>query len=187
MNSILPIGTPSLRDMAAPVTDLSDPAVIAEAAALGDALRAFRAEHGFGRAIAAPQIGIRKRMIGLALPGWPEIIVNPEIVWQSDERMTLWDDCMCFPDMLVRVERFASISVRFTDLAGVVHLRERLSRANAELLQHEIDHLDGTLSFDRAVGANPFVHRSVFEAARVDFARKVDYFPNLHEILHDPT
>jgi peptide deformylase len=181
---ILPVGTPSLRDIAPAVANLSDPAVVAEAAALGDAIRAFRAKHGFGRAIAAPQIGIRKRMIGLALPGWPEVIVNPEIVWQSEERMTLWDDCMCFPDMLVRVERFASISVRFTDLAGAVHLKERLNRPDAELMQHEIDHLDGKLSFDRAVGANSVVHRSVFEAARADFAREVDYFP---QPVRDPS
>lgn len=181
---ILPVGTPSLRDVAPPVTDLSDPAVLAEAAALGDAIRAFRAKYGFGRAIAAPQIGICKRMIGLALPGWPQVIVNPEIVWQSDERMTLWDDCMCFPDMLVRVERFASISVRFTDLGGAVHLKERLGQAEAELMQHEIDHLDGKLSFDRAVGTNPVVHRSVFETARADFAREVDYVPHL---VRDPS
>lgn len=181
---ILPVGTPSLRDTAPAVGNLSDPAVVAEAVALGDAIRAFRARHGFGRAIAAPQIGIRKRMIGLALPGWPEVIVNPEIVWQSEERMTLWDDCMCFPDMLVRVERFVSISVRFTDLTGAVHLKERLNQADAELMQHEIDHLDGKLSFDRAVGANPVVHRSVFEAARADFAREVDYFP---QPVRDPS
>lgn len=181
---ILAVGTPSLRETASPVTDLSDPAVVTEASALGEAIRAFRAEHGFGRAIAAPQIGIRKRMIGLALPGWPEVIVNPEIVWHSDERMTLWDDCMCFPDLLVRVERFVSISVRFTDLAGAVHLKERLSQADAELMQHEIDHLDGRLSFDRAVGTNPIVHRSVFEAARVDFAREVDFPP---QPVRDPS
>lgn len=181
---ILPVGTPSLRDTAPAVGNLSDPAVVAEAVALGDAIRAFRARHGFGRAIAAPQIGIRKRMIGLALPGWPEVIVNPEIVWQSEERMTLWDDCMCFPDMLVRVERFVSISVRFTDLTGAVHLKERLNQADAELMQHEIDHLDGKLSFDRAVGVNPVVHRSVFEAARADFAREVDYFP---QPVRDPS
>ncbi|MDR3095882.1 MAG: peptide deformylase [Paraburkholderia sp.] len=174
---ILPIGSPELREVAPRVTDIHDPVIIAEAAALEEAIRTFRVQHGFGRAIAAPQIGIGKRMIGLALREWPAVIVNPEIVWTSDERITLWDDCMCFPDMLVRVERFASITLRFMDLDGRTHLRERLSRAEAELMQHEIDHLDGMLSFDRAVGRNPFVHRSVFEDNRAAFAREVDYFP----------
>lgn len=175
--SILRVGSPALRAIAAEVTNIEDPAVIREAAALGDAIRAFRAEHGFGRAIAAPQIGIAKRMIGLAMPGWPEVLVNPQIVWTSDERITLWDDCMCFPEMLVRVARFASISVRFTDMTGKAHLKEALDRAQSELLQHEIDHLDGKLSLDRAVGENAFVHRSVFEANRPLFAAQVDYFP----------
>lgn len=174
---ILRVGTPSLRQTALMVTALGHPAVRHDAQALGEAMRAFRAEYGFGRAIAAPQIGIGKRMIGLALPDWPEVIVNPEIIWRSNEQMTLWDDCMCFPDMLVRVERHASVSVRFVDLDGSAHLKESLSRAESELMQHEIDHLDGKLSFDRAVGANPFVHRSVFTTDRARFEALVDYFP----------
>lgn len=177
-SNILPIGTPSLRDVASPVTDVRDPLIRDQAAAVSAALHAFREAHGFGRAIAAPQIGIGKRMIGLALDGWPAIIVNPEIVWRSDERMTLWDDCMCFPDMLVRVERDVSISVRFETLDGEVCLKETLPRDLAELLQHEIDHLDGKLSFDRASGPNPVVHRSVFAANPGEFARLVDYFPH---------
>lgn len=175
--NILRVGAPALRKVSAEVANIDDPVVVREAAALGEAIRAFRAEHGFGRAIAAPQIGIAKRMIGLAMPGWPDVIVNPQVVWTSDERMTLWDDCMCFPEMLVRVERFASISVRFTDMAGKTHLKEALDRPESELMQHEIDHLDGKLSFDRAVGENAFVHRSVFEMNRPAFADEVDHFP----------
>ncbi|SAK50321.1 peptide deformylase [Caballeronia ptereochthonis] len=173
---ILTVGSPGLRIVASHVPNVGDATVVADAIALRDTLRAFRDEHGFGRAIAATQIGIARRMIGLALPDWPEVIVNPEIVWTSVCRITLWDDCMCFPDMLVRVERHASISLRFVDLAGRLHLRERLSPDVSELMQHEIDHLDGVLSFDRAVGANPFVHRRVFENEREAFARDVDHF-----------
>ncbi|AXF22508.1 aminotransferase class IV [Burkholderia pyrrocinia] len=175
---ILPVGTASLRDVAQPVGDLDDPAVHEAASALGAALRAFRDAHGFGRAVAAPQIGIGQRMIALALAGWPGVIVNPEIVWRSDARMTLWDDCMCFPDLLVRVERHASVSVRYMTLDGTSHLREALSPDVSELLQHEIDHLDGKLSFDRVAGPNAIVHRSAFDAARASFVAQVDYAPN---------
>lgn len=175
---ILAVGTASLREVAESVSDFHDPVLTEEASALRDAIRAFREEHGFGRAIAAPQIGIAKRMVGLALPGWPEVILNPEIVWRSDERMTLWDDCMCFPEMLVKVERHVSISVRYATLAGDVQLKERLPRDIAELMQHEIDHLDGNLSFDRAAGVNPYVHRSVFDADPAAFGKLVDYFPH---------
>ncbi|MDE1179243.1 peptide deformylase [Paraburkholderia sp.] len=174
---ILPIGSPSLREIAAPITDVRAPDVLREAEALGEAIRAFRAEHGFGRAIAAPQIGIGKRMIGLALPDWPNVVLNPEVIWKSDAQMTLWDDCMCFPDMLVRVARHASVSIQYMTLDGDICCKTHLGRAESELIQHEIDHLDGVLSFDRATGANPVVHRSVFDADRASFMQQVDYIP----------
>jgi peptide deformylase len=176
-DNVLRIGAASLREIAAPVTDVRDPQVRQEAQQLVDALMAFRAQHGFGRAIAAPQIAIAKRMIAMALPGWPPVIVNPEITWHSAERMTLWDDCMCFPDMLVRVERHVSVSVQCMTLGGETLRMEQVSRDISELLQHEIDHLDGKLSFDRAVGTNPVVHRSVFDADAAAFGALVDYFP----------
>ncbi|WP_423367720.1 aminotransferase class IV [Burkholderia sp. LMG 32019] len=175
---ILPVGTASLRDVARPVGDVTDPAVREAASALRAALRAFRDEHGFGRAVAAPQIGVGQRMIALALDGWPDVIANPEIVWRSEARMTLWDDCMCFPDLFVRVERHASVSVQYTTLDGELHRRDALSPDVSELMQHEIDHLDGKLSFDRAAGPNAVVHRSVFDADRASFAAQVDYAPH---------
>ncbi|MCA8322906.1 aminotransferase class IV [Burkholderia cepacia] len=179
---ILPVGTASLRDVARPVGDVTDPAVREAAGALRAALRAFRDEHGFGRAVAAPQIGVGQRMIALALDGWPDVIVNPEIVWHSDARMTLWDDCMCFPDLFVRVERHASVSVQYTTLDGELHRRDALSPDVSELMQHEIDHLDGKLSFDRAAGPNAVVHRSVFDADRASFVAQVDYAPHAPDV-----
>ncbi|WP_318835534.1 aminotransferase class IV [Burkholderia cepacia] len=176
------MGTASLRDVARPVGDVTDPAVREAAGALRAALRAFRDEHGFGRAVAAPQIGVGQRMIALALDGWPDVIVNPEIVWHSDARMTLWDDCMCFPDLFVRVERHASVSVQYTTLDGELHLRDALSPDVSELMQHEIDHLDGKLSFDRAAGPNAVVHRSVFDADRASFVAQVDYAPHAPDV-----
>ncbi|WP_081082897.1 aminotransferase class IV [Burkholderia cepacia] len=179
---ILPVGTASLRDVARPVGDVTDPAVREAAGALRAALRAFRDEHGFGRAVAAPQIGVGQRMIALAMDGWPDVIVNPEIVWHSDARMTLWDDCMCFPDLFVRVERHASVSVQYTTLDGELHRRDALSPDVSELMQHEIDHLDGKLSFDRAAGPNAVVHRSVFDADRASFVAQVDYAPHAPDV-----
>ncbi|WP_321854146.1 peptide deformylase [Paraburkholderia tropica] len=177
MKSILPVGTPSLRERSSPLADQSAASVVADARALADALAAFRAEHGFGRAIAAPQIGVNRRMIALALPGWPPVITNPEIVWHSAETMIVWDDCMCFPDILVRVRRHASVSVAFTTLDGERQTREQLGRADSELIQHEIDHLDGVLSFDRATGDNAIVSRAAFEADPNFFIASVNFHP----------
>ena len=104
---------------------------------------------------------------------------NPEIVWKSEESFTLWDDCMSFPFLLVRVARDVSISVEFEDETGRRQRWERLDRATSELLQHEIDHLDGVLALDRAADRDAIVSREVFESMPEHFARQVDFpFPH---------
>ena len=64
----------------------------------------------------------------------------------------MWDDCMSFPFMLVKVMRYNSISVKFSDAKGKEHFWENLPLDVAELVQHEVDHLDGILAVDRMVG-----------------------------------
>ena len=173
MREILRLGDPRLRRVAAPV-DLADPTLADDLAALHAELAAFRAAHGFGRAIAAPQLGIDRRLIAMNLGTGPLAILDPEIVWRSGESFTIWDDCLCFPDLLVRVRRHASISVRYRDERGAVILREHLPRALSELFQHEIDHLDGVLAVDRAEGDPATVTRAQFAADPARFAAMVD-------------
>lgn len=128
------------------------------AATLGD----FRARQGFGRAIAAPQIGAHQRIIFVNMNDGsfgPAPLINPEIVRASNEQMELWDDCFSFPDLMVRVRRYVEVDVRYTDEQGeprLVTARGDLS----ELLQHELDHLDGVLATDRALDARSFALRS---------------------------
>ncbi len=178
-DKILQLGDPVLRDMAETV-HWEHPEELQEIAeSLGRALRSFREQHGFGRALAAPQLGHSVRMLALALDGWPGIIVNPQITWRSDDQVSLWDDCMCFPSLLVRVQRRASISLRYHDLDGVQFLREHLPVDLAELFQHEIDHLDGVLSTDRAVGTDPIISREVFDAQPDIFLAQVNYHTGL--------
>ena len=140
---VLLLGDPLLRRKSAPIDDVSDPALKDEMRDLKEALERFRREHGFGRGIAAPQIGIPKRMIALNLGQGTFVIANPEIVHRSDETFTMWDDCMSFPDLLVRVRRRVSIDLRFMDEEGAVKEWTSIGQAESELLQHEIDHLDG--------------------------------------------
>ena len=80
-----------------------------------------------------------------------------------------------FPDLLVRVRRHDSVSVRYVDEDGATVDMERLDRATSELLQHEIDHLDGVLAVDRTLDGDSLVYRSVFEAKPEYFAAQVDY------------
>lgn len=174
---ILPIGTASLRQRALPIASAKDDDSYLYAEALLARLDGFRRERGFGRAIAAPQVGLARRMIALRLPDWPSIILNPEIFWVDSVGITLWDDCMCFPDLLVRVKRARSISLRFMTLDGRIEERTKLALAEAELLQHEIDHLEGILAVDRATGFDPIVSRSAFATDPDYFRSTVDFVP----------
>ena len=171
---VLLLGDSRLRRVAAPVSP-GESGLGDDAARLHATLARFRAEHGFGRAVAATQIGVSRRLIALNLGERPFTMFNPAIVWRSQETFTLWDDCMSFPFLLVRVARQASISVEFEDEAGRRQRWEQLSRATSELLQHEIDHLDGVLAIDRAVDRESVVSREVFESMPEHFAAMVDF------------
>lgn len=173
MSAILRLGDPRLRAVARPV-DLADPEFPAAVTRLHCALAEFRAAHGFGRAIAAPQLGIDLRLVAVNIGDGPRTLVDPEIVGHSAESFTLWDDCMCFPELLVRVRRWRSISVRHRDEHGRLHLREHLDAAESELLQHELDHLDGVLAVDRAEGDPAIVQRVDFDRERERYAAMVD-------------
>ena len=172
---ILQLGDPLLRQVSAPVVDLANPSFGEDQRRLHATLAAFRHTHGFGRAISAPQIGVPQRFIALNLGTGPQLLVNPEITWTSHETFTMWDDCMSFPTLLVRLQRYKSISVHFSDEHGKPQEWSRLNQATSELLQHEIDHLDGILAIDRALDRDSLVLREVFEAQREHFARQVDY------------
>jgi peptide deformylase len=174
-DAVFLLGDPRLRIVCAPVEDLMSPAFAEERERLKAALDAFRAECGFGRGIAAPQIGIPRRFIALNLGRLTSCLVNPTVVWRSDETFSLWDDCMSFPDLLVRVRRNNSISLRYIDEAGMERTWERLGRAESELLQHELDHLDGALAIDRALDRESIVYRAAFDADPGYFKAMVDY------------
>jgi peptide deformylase len=172
---VLLIGDPRLREVSAPVGDVRDPDFVGKRHLLASTLEDFRKSHGFGRAVSAPQIGVAKRFISINLDDHPRTMVNPDIVWRDARTFTLWDDCMSFPFLLVRVSRSESVSVQFSDEQGRIQIWERLDRATSELLQHEIDHLDGILAVDRAVDRHALVSREVFAANREAFEKQVDY------------
>lgn len=153
---ILLLGNPLLWTPSAPADPQSRETreVLAD---LGATLAEFREKKGFGRAIAAPQIGKLVRVVFMNV-GEQRALLNPRITWQSDEQMELWDDCFSFPELMVRVRRSAEVNVVYQDEHGV----ERELRAKhqlAELLQHEIDHLDGILATDRAVDGRSLAMR----------------------------
>ncbi|MEO1084513.1 MAG: pyridoxal-phosphate dependent enzyme, partial [Acidobacteriota bacterium] len=156
MEAIRTQGDPILAQVCAPVgpEEIGDPQLVDEIEALHVALADFRARSGFGRAIAAPQLGIGKRIICMHLGARPLVLINPEITWRSDETFEVWDDCLSVPDIIVRVRRHRSISLTALDSRGRRREWLELSESLSELLQHEVDHLDGVLMTDRAVDAD---------------------------------
>jgi peptide deformylase len=165
VRTVLQLGDPGLREVAARAADPAAPEIGALAQDLADTLAHWRASTGYGRGIAAPQIGAAKRVIFLRLPGaepWP--LVNPEITWRSEEKIVVWDACLSFLSIFMQVRRHREITVRYQDLRGEwqeVHASEQ--RDLSELLQHEIDHLDGVLAIDRITDIRTMCTREEFE------------------------
>jgi peptide deformylase len=166
---ILVAGDPRLLARAAPVEKL-DAGVRADLETLGATLALHRQRHGFGRGIAAPQIGIGRRMIVIDLGAGPIALINPQITWRSEDSFLVWDDCFSVPEQLVRVRRDCSISVTYRDAQFRERVWRRLPPDLSELLQHEIDHLDGVLMTQRPTGPDairPAAERSsLIDAAR---------------------
>ena len=152
------LGDPILRVRCERVQDPKSPAARLLADDLRDTLRAARRRYEMGRAMAAPQIGAPVRIVLIEFDKKRWVMVNPEIVDVGPEDFTVWDDCFSFPNLLVRVNRAYAITVQYQDLKGKTQTME-LQGPMAELLQHEIDHLDGILAVDRAAGVDPFAFR----------------------------
>ena len=120
-----------------------------------DCIKGIRRDYGFGRAIAAPQIGVMKRIICI-LTDKPYVIINPELEFVGDEMMELMDDCMSFPKLLVRVRRYRHCILRYLD-ENWESKEMRMDDDMSELIQHEYDHLDGILATMRAIDNKSFV------------------------------
>jgi peptide deformylase len=162
---VLQLGDPKLREVAERVADPGSGQIAALVADLADTLAYWRKSTGYGRAIAAPQIEAGLRVIFLQLPGedpWP--LVNPEITGKSEEKMVVWDACLSFLCIFMQVERQREITVRYQDLRGEWHeVQAGAERNLSELLQHEIDHLDGILALDRVIDLRTICTREEFE------------------------
>jgi peptide deformylase len=159
---LLRLGNPLLYERCAPVRPEETREMAEVSSALHETLVAFRRIHGPARAIAAPQIGVMKRLIYMHIDR-PRVFINPVLSDLSPEMFEIWDDCMSFPELLVRVRRHLSCTITYRDL----HWREHVESLTdlAELLQHECDHLDGILATMRAIDDRSIVLRTEREHA----------------------
>lgn len=149
---ILLLGSHNLYDVSVPVSKDEDIGQIVED--LRDTLLDWRSRNNAGRAIAAPQIGIGKRIIYVEIDE-PLVFVNPRLEFPTAKMMEVWDDCMSLPGLYVKVRRYEQCNVYFTDMDGnekVFYLQGSM----AELMQHEYDHLEGVLATMRAMDCKAF-------------------------------
>jgi peptide deformylase len=154
LDDILLLGDPRLYEICEPVKRAELESLYPVIDGMADLVRQFRTRYGAGRAIAAPQVGVMKRLIVMNIDE-PVAIINPEITDKSEEMMEMWDDCMSFPNLLVRLQRHRRIRLHFRDRNWKEkewNLKDDLS----ELLQHEYDHLDGILATMRALDGQSF-------------------------------
>jgi peptide deformylase len=105
-----------------------------------------------GIGLAAPQIGVTKRLIVMDCAKSPEeprplILFNPEIVWSSEDVSTYEEGCLSIPEQYADVQRPASVTVRWLDETGTAR-EETFDGLWATCVQHEIDHLNGKLFID---------------------------------------
>ncbi len=120
---------------------------------LQDMLETMYSAGGVG--IAAPQVGILKRLVVIDVEqkdedtrGNPIFMVNPQIVWKSEETNICEEGCLSVPQQRAEVERAASVRAVYTDFNGKsceISAEGLLAKA----IQHELDHLDGILYIDR--------------------------------------
>lgn len=154
LSQMLMLGDPRLYSVSTELRPEDIPDIRSWADGLDGIILQFRKRYGAGRAVAAPQLGIFKRLVCMHIDR-PVVMINPVLSNKSDEMFELWDDCMCFPNLLVKVKRHRSCTLQFRDLEWNEHewyLEDGLS----ELLQHEVDHLDGILATQRAIDEKAF-------------------------------
>jgi peptide deformylase len=159
LSDLLLLGDARLYEKCAPVRKEELPLVPGWVADLHQVMEAVRARYGFGRGIAAPQLGIMKRLFYLNIDR-PIVAINPQLADLSEEMFELWDDCMCFPDLFVRVKRHKSLTLHYLDERWeqqTLLAKDDLS----ELIQHEYDHLEGILCTMRANDERAFKWRGM--------------------------
>lgn len=106
-----------------------------------------------GRGLAAPQVGVLTRLFVMDVT-WKEgimaplVCLNPQILWRSDTLLAGPEGCLSIPGLSLEIVRAAEIDLAWTDLEGTPQHR-RMTGFEAICAQHELDHLDGIVTFDR--------------------------------------
>ena len=145
------MGHPVLRERARPVdkSELKDPLF---QKLIDDMVETMHEYHGVG--LAAPQVHEGVRLFVAVLDEEPDsesdatVIINPDIIPNASDKREGWEGCLSIPDIRGMVPRFTDITVLALDRHGK-QIELKLKDFSARVAQHETDHLDGVLFFDR--------------------------------------
>ena len=159
LSKLVLLGDPRLEQVCEPVTWENRSLFPIWKEEMHQVMEAVRKKYKFGRAIAAPQLGILKRVVYLNIEK-PKLLLNPVINKKSEEMLELWDDCMSFPNLLVKLRRHKRITLHFKN-ENWKDEEWQLEDDLSELLQHECDHLDGILATTRAIDKHSFKWRNL--------------------------
>jgi len=146
LREILIVPDPRLKKECEPVEEVNDEIKTL----LNDMLETMYAAPGIG--LAAPQIGVMKRVVVMDVSDdkdkpEPLKLINPEIIWESEETSIYQEGCLSIPEQYADVERPAEVGMRYMDENGETREIEA-DGLLATCIQHEIDHLDGVLFTD---------------------------------------
>ncbi len=149
VREVLRMGTASLLEVSSVITEFDSDELHQLIADMFDTMASYS-----GAGLAAPQIGINKRLVIFGVennPRYPDVeevpttvLINPEIEFLSDEGELGWEGCLSVPGMRGAVERCTHIRYRGYDQYGQA-IERQASDFHARVVQHEVDHLDGIL------------------------------------------
>lgn len=144
---ILVAPDPRLKQRAEPVENVDEEI----RTLMDDMLETMYDAHGIG--LAAPQVGVLKRVIVVDCARGddepqPMALANPEVIWESEESQVYEEGCLSLPEHYAEVKRPTSVKVRYLDRENEIREIE-VDGLMAICIQHEIDHLEGTLFVDR--------------------------------------
>jgi peptide deformylase len=163
IKDVLFIGNPKLRRKSEELRDFGEKLspILTD---LKDTLNNLQKTKKIGRALAAPQINHMKKVIYFNLLDKSFFMVNPNMIWKSEEKISIWDSCFCFDvAFFVQIDRHKSIKVRYRDENGN-EIFKQFEDDMSELVQHEIDHLNGILATDYLKDNKKIVMRNEWEA-----------------------
>src|SRR3974390_3523241 len=146
IRDILIIPDKRLRLKSEPVTAIDKPL----RNLIEDMFETMYAAPGIG--LAAIQVGVAQRVVTMDLakkdePAQPQVFINPEVTWASDEKSTYEEGCLSIPEYYEEVARPQAVKVKYLDLDGKPQEIEATGLL-ATCLQHEIDHTNGMLFID---------------------------------------